>query len=108
MSLVLIWGRPCHPKLYGLRLSSYGILGANKPVVRVARMAGQFAKYIPALITRLRFTNRYRPRSNLTEIVDGKEIPSFRGDNINGFDPSERALDPNRLIRCIPSPRKYI
>lgn len=44
---------------------------------------------------------RRRPRSRLTEIVDGKEIPSFRGDNINGFDPSERKSDPNRLIRCM-------
>ncbi|KAI9862345.1 MAG: Aromatic/aminoadipate aminotransferase 1 [Trichoglossum hirsutum] len=60
MSLVLIWG-------------------ANKPVVRIARMAGQ-------------------PRSSPTEIVGGKEIPSFRGDNINGFDPSERTPDPDRLI----------
>jgi 3-deoxy-D-arabino-heptulosonate 7-phosphate (DAHP) synthase class II len=45
--------------------------------------------------------NRCRPRSNLTETIDGKEIPSFRGDNINGFSPSDRALDPNRLIRCV-------
>ncbi|MCJ1311119.1 Aromatic/aminoadipate aminotransferase 1 [Agyrium rufum] len=63
MSLVLIWG-------------------ANKPVVRIARMAGQFAK----------------PRSSLTEIVDGKEIPSFRGDNINGFRPEDRTPDPARLV----------
>ncbi|KAI9682118.1 MAG: hypothetical protein M1817_000172 [Caeruleum heppii] len=63
MSLVLIWG-------------------ANKPVVRIARMAGQFAK----------------PRSSPTETIDGKEIPSFRGDNINGFDLSERTPDPSRLV----------
>ncbi|KAI9754387.1 MAG: Aromatic/aminoadipate aminotransferase 1 [Chaenotheca gracillima] len=63
MSLVLIWG-------------------INKPVVRIARMAGQFAK----------------PRSSPTEIVDGKEIPSFRGDNINGFDTSARTPDPSRLV----------
>ncbi|KAI9794250.1 MAG: Aromatic/aminoadipate aminotransferase 1 [Peltula sp. TS41687] len=63
MSLVLIWG-------------------ANKPVVRIARMAGQFAK----------------PRSSPTEVVNGKEIPSFRGDNINGFDASERTPDPSRLV----------
>jgi len=37
-------------------------IGAKLPVVRIARMAGQFAK----------------PRSSPTEIVDGKEIPSFR------------------------------
>ena len=63
MSLVLIWG-------------------ANKPVVRIARMAGQFAK----------------PRSSPTEVVDGKTIPSFRGDNINGFSPDERKPDPERLV----------
>lgn len=63
MSLVLIWG-------------------ANKPVVRIGRMAGQFAK----------------PRSKPTEMVDGKEIPSFRGDILNGFDPAERKPDPERLV----------
>ncbi len=63
MSLVLIWG-------------------ANKPVVRIARMAGQFAK----------------PRSSPTETYEGKEIPSFRGDNINGFDPKDRTPDPKRLV----------
>jgi len=38
------------------------MVGAKLPVVRIARMAGQFAK----------------PRSSPTEIVNGKEIPSFR------------------------------
>lgn len=64
MSLVLIWG-------------------SNKPVVRIARMAGQYAK----------------PRSSPTEMVNGKEIPSFRGDILNGFDLEERSLDPDRLVR---------
>jgi 3-deoxy-7-phosphoheptulonate synthase len=59
------------------------IWGMNKPVVRIARMAGQYAK----------------PRSSPTEIVDGKEIPSFRGDILNGFDVDERTLDPSRLVR---------
>lgn len=63
MSLVLIWG-------------------ANKPVVRIARIAGQFAK----------------PRSSPTEVYNGVEIPSFRGDNINGFDPKDRIPDPSRLV----------
>ncbi|KAI9885004.1 MAG: hypothetical protein M1823_003206 [Watsoniomyces obsoletus] len=63
MSLVLIWG-------------------ANKPVVRIARMAGQFAK----------------PRSSPFETINGQSIPSFRGDNVNGFDPSERKPDPSRLV----------
>lgn len=65
MSLVLIWG-------------------ANKPVLRIARMAGQFAK----------------PRSSPTEIHEGKEIPSFRGDNINGYDPADRTPDPQRLVNA--------
>ncbi|KAG4444177.1 Aromatic/aminoadipate aminotransferase 1 [Cadophora sp. M221] len=63
MSLVLIWG-------------------SNKPVVRIARMAGQYAK----------------PRSSPTELVDGVETPSFRGDILNGFELGERALDPARLV----------
>ena len=54
----------------------------NKPVIRIGRMAGQFAK----------------PRSSPTEILDGKEIPSFRGDILNGFDPQERTPDPKRLV----------
>ncbi len=63
MSLVLIWG-------------------ANKPVVRIARMAGQFAK----------------PRSKPTEMYQGREIHAFRGDNINGYDPEDRTPDPSRLV----------
>jgi len=35
----------------------------------------------------------------MTEIIDGKEIPSFRGDIINGFDISQRTPDPARLVR---------
>ncbi|KAI8368520.1 DAHP synthetase [Blakeslea trispora] len=63
MSLVLTWG-------------------ARTPVVRIARMAGQYAK----------------PRSNPMEMFEGKEIHSFRGDNVNGFDPSDRKPDPERLL----------
>ena len=58
----------------------------RKPVVKVGRIAGQFAK----------------PRSAPTEVIDGVELPSYRGDNINGmaFTPEERAPDPQRLIRA--------
>jgi 3-deoxy-7-phosphoheptulonate synthase len=45
-------------------------------------MAGQFAK----------------PRSSPHEIIDGKKIPSFKGDNINSFDISAREPDPDRLV----------
>ncbi|OBT51644.1 hypothetical protein VE04_07251 [Pseudogymnoascus sp. 24MN13] len=64
-----------------LQMSLVLISGCNKPVVRIARMAGQYAK----------------PRSSPMEMVDGKEIPSFRGDILNGFDVGERDLDPERL-----------
>jgi 3-deoxy-7-phosphoheptulonate synthase len=58
----------------------------GKPVVKVGRMAGQFAK----------------PRSETTETVGAVTLPSYRGDNINGmdFDPAARAPDPERLMRA--------
>ena len=54
------------------------------PVVKVGRIAGQFAK----------------PRSSDTETVDGVELPSFRGHIVNdiGFTAGERAADPARLL----------
>ena len=59
--------------------------GANCPVVKVGRMAGQFAK----------------PRSGDTEVQDGVELPSYRGDVINGmeFTAEARTPDPERLIK---------
>ncbi|KAI4123822.1 MAG: hypothetical protein LQ338_005082 [Usnochroma carphineum] len=65
-----------------LQMSLVLIYGAHKPVVRIARMAGQFAK----------------PRSSPTEQYNGKTIPAFRGDNINGYDPCDRTPDPSRLL----------
>ena len=58
----------------------------GKPVVKVGRMAGQFAK----------------PRSSPTETVDGVTLPSYRGDNINGmeFTPEQRTPDPQRLLQA--------
>jgi 3-deoxy-7-phosphoheptulonate synthase len=58
----------------------------GKPVVKVGRMAGQFAK----------------PRSSPIETIDGVSLPSYRGDNINGmeFDPVSRAPDPERLLKA--------
>mgnify|MGYP000684049144 CR=1 FL=1 len=57
--------------------------GAKVPVVKVGRMAGQMAK----------------PRSADTETVDGVELPSYRGDIINGFDftADARIPDPKRM-----------
>jgi len=60
--------------------------GAKMPVVKVGRMAGQFAK----------------PRSAPTETVNGVELPSYRGDIINGFDFTEadRVPDPQRMLQA--------
>jgi 3-deoxy-7-phosphoheptulonate synthase len=60
--------------------------GAKVPVVKVGRMAGQFAK----------------PRSAPTEVVAGQELPSYRGDIINGFDftPAARVPDPARMLQA--------
>ncbi len=57
--------------------------GAKVPVVKLGRMAGQMAK----------------TRSAPTEVVDGVELPSYRGDIINGFDftPESRIPDPARM-----------
>ena len=59
---------------------------AGKPVVKVGRIAGQFAK----------------PRSAPTETIDGVTLPSYRGDNINGMDftPEARLPDPARLLQA--------
>ncbi|WP_169946162.1 class II 3-deoxy-7-phosphoheptulonate synthase [Microbispora sp. H11081] len=56
------------------------------PVVKIGRLAGQFAK----------------PRSKPTETRDGVELPAYRGDMVNGFDftPEARRPDPNRLLRA--------
>ena len=54
--------------------------GAACPVVKVGRMAGQFAK----------------PRSSDTETQDGVTLPSYRGDIINGMDFTPRRASPIR------------
>ncbi len=60
--------------------------GAKVPVVKVGRMAGQMAK----------------PRSAPTEVMDGVELPSYRGDIVNGFDftPEARIPDPDRMLQA--------
>ena len=59
--------------------------GASMPVVKVGRVAGQFAK----------------PRSSPMEAFDGIELPSYRGDMINAmpFTEKDRVPDPKRLLR---------
>ncbi|TFY82300.1 hypothetical protein EWM64_g1719 [Hericium alpestre] len=68
----------------GLILSFSLILiwGARLPVVRIGRIAGQYAK----------------PRSSSTEKIGDREVTSFRGDNVNGLDPDDRTPDPERLL----------
>jgi len=58
----------------------------GKPIVKVGRMAGQFGK----------------PRSSPVETIGGVELPSYRGDNINGmeFTPEARIPDPQRLMQA--------
>ena len=57
--------------------------GLEKPVIRIGRIAGQYAK----------------PRSSGTEIVDGKEIPVYRGDIVNSIEATAEARkpDPTRI-----------
>lgn len=59
---------------------------ASCPVVKVGRIAGQFAK----------------PRSSNTEMIEGVELDSYRGDIINGieFEAGARKPDPERMIRA--------
>lgn len=60
--------------------------GAKVPVIKVGRMAGQFAK----------------PRSAPTETINGVELPSYRGDIINdlAFTESSRVPDPKRMLQA--------
>jgi 3-deoxy-7-phosphoheptulonate synthase len=60
--------------------------GAGLPVVKVGRIAGQFAK----------------PRSRPSERIDGVTLPAYRGDMVNGsgFDPGARRPDPARMLRA--------
>ncbi len=60
--------------------------GGTLPIVKVGRLAGQFAK----------------PRSSGTEVIDGVELPSYRGDIINGMDftAEARVPDPARMVQA--------
>jgi len=69
-----------------LQMSVTLTAAGNCPVVKVGRMAGQFAK----------------PRSSPKEEIDGVELESYKGDIINDmeFTESSRAPDPQRMIRA--------
>lgn len=69
-----------------LQMSLVLTFAGSVPVIKVGRLAGQFAK----------------PRSADTETIDGVELPSYRGDIINGtdFNEADRVPDPERMIRA--------
>ena len=68
-----------------LQMSLVLVIGARKPVIRIGRFAGQYAK----------------PRSAAEETRDGVSLPSYRGDNINRseFTAAARQPDPQLLLR---------
>src|SRR5262249_25087374 len=67
-----------------LQMAAVLTFGAGCPVVKVGRIAGQFAK----------------PRSEATETLGGVTLPSYRGDIVNGlaFDDAARTPDPARML----------
>ncbi|KAJ6954609.1 phospho-2-dehydro-3-deoxyheptonate aldolase 1 [Populus alba x Populus x berolinensis] len=69
-----------------LQMGAVLMFGGQMPVIKVGRMAGQFAK----------------PRSDPLEEKNGVKLPSYRGDNVNGdaFDEKSRIPDPQRMIRA--------
>ena len=69
-----------------LQMSLMLVQGSQKPVIRVGRFAGQYAK----------------PRSEDFETREGITLPSYRGDLVNraGFSELERAADPQLLLRA--------
>ena len=58
--------------------------GGRTGVIHLGRIAGQYAK----------------PRSGLTELVNGEEVPVYRGDLINGLGVDQREADPARLLEA--------
>lgn len=69
-----------------LQMAAVLTYGASVPVVKVGRMAGQYAK----------------PRSSNTETREGVTLPAYRGDMVNDFEFTEasRIPDPQRLVRA--------
>ncbi|MEN9748733.1 MAG: hypothetical protein RLZZ603_1425, partial [Actinomycetota bacterium] len=69
-----------------LQMAVVLMYGSSLPVIKMGRMAGQFAK----------------PRSNDFETRDGVTLPAYRGDAVNGYDFTEesRRNDPARLVQA--------
>jgi 3-deoxy-7-phosphoheptulonate synthase len=69
-----------------LQMSVALTFGTLKPVVKIGRIAGQYAK----------------PRSKSFETIQGQELPVYRGDAVNGIEPTleSRTPDPQRMVRA--------
>ena len=69
-----------------LQMAAVLTYGASTPVVKVGRIAGQYAK----------------PRSSDTETVDGVTLASYRGDAVNSIEPTPEARtpDPQRMVHA--------
>jgi 3-deoxy-7-phosphoheptulonate synthase len=81
--------RPDHLRDYFRLLLQMAVVltfAGGKPVVKLGRIAGQFAK----------------PRSDTSEIRDGTSLPLYRGDIINGaeYTPASRTPDPMRMLQA--------
>lgn len=69
-----------------LQMALVMTFGSAMPVVKIGRMAGQFAK----------------PRSEPNEVIDGVSLPSYRGDNVNReeFTPEARRNNPHLMVEA--------
>ena len=69
-----------------LKMAVVLTFGGKKPVVKIGRMAGQFAK----------------PRSSDFEFINGQKLPSYRGDIINDISPTvkDRMPNPERMLKA--------
>ncbi len=69
-----------------LQMAAVLTFGSSLPVVKIGRFAGQYSK----------------PRSSPVEVIDGVELPSYKGDMINdmAFDKVSREPDPTRLLKA--------
>ena len=80
----------CHgPRIHQLlkvilQMSAILSFGGHREIIRIGRIAGQYAK----------------PRSSDTELVDGIRLPSYRGDMVNGIESTvvSRTPDPRRMV----------
>ena len=68
-----------------LQMNAVLLEGLQVPIVKIGRVAGQYAK----------------PRSSEFEVINGVSLPSYRGDIINGLDftPQSRKADPRRILQ---------